>query len=369
MWASVVKKAPSATVVAQPIPSPSHNGSAVGGIIPTNVSMRVRNKMSVSYPTHTHNSDEATSQKEQEQKESKESQEPKEKTAEQLEQEALEQNLRPTFTSLTRPGAPVAAPIFRNSSDLSAWDWNEETKNRQYSDQVYHEKVAAWEEKNNWHPVPIMVSMTKEQEEMGFCRVLKSQCDRESEAKKLAENKYYIPPCDYAYLCPHNSTETREEFLEFLQRLMYNRAHQLCACKTVGEFENVYLDAVKLEYGLSWKWYLGNGRSGVNEALWALSVKANLFPGKQVKPLTASTPTEAASKRYVVRGVQRGEVGVCGVKDIKKLGNSAPIRWYISPMEMRNMKKFEFSFEVNPRYFDDDGIEQWWSDEAYGIDW
>lgn len=364
MWASVVKKAPSATVVAQPIPSPSHNGSAVGGavggIIPTNVSMRVRNQKK---------SDEATSQKEQEQKESKESQEPKEKTAEQLEQEALEQNLRPTFTSLTRPGAPVAAPIFSNSSDLNKWDWNEETKNRQYSDQVYHEKVAAWEEKNNWHPTPNMDSMTKEQEEMGFFRLQKSQWDRESEAKKLAENKYYIPPCDYGYLCPYNSTETREEFLEFLQRLMYNRAQQLCACKTVGEFEKVYLDAVKLEYGLSWKWQLGNGRGGVNEALWALSVKANLFPGKQVKPLTAPPTLTEAPKRYVVRGVQRGEVGVCGVKDIKKLGKSAPIRWYISPTEMRNMKKFEFSFETNPRHLHDDGIEQWWSDEAYGIDW
>lgn len=302
-----------------------------------------------------------------------EKKEQKEKTAEQLEQETLEQNLRPTFTSLIRPGAPVAAPIFSNSSDLNSWDWNEETKNRQYSDQVYREKVAAWEKKNNWHPTPNMVSMTKEQEEMGFFQLQKSQCDRESEVKKLAENKYYIPPCDYGYLCPHNSTETREEFLEFLQRLMYNRAQQLCACKTVGEFEKVYLDAIKLEYGLSWKWYLGNGRSGVNEALWALSVKANLFPGKQVKPLTAlPAPTEAeAPKRYNVRGVQRGEVGVCGVKNIKKLGNSAPIRWYISQTEMRNMKKFEFSFETNPRHFDDDGIdiEQWWSDEAYGIDW
>ena len=357
LWASVAKKAPSAATPV-PVPSHSHNDATAGGIIPTNVSMRVRNKKK--------SGESATSQKEQE---PKESQEPKEKTAEQLEQEALEQNLRPTFTSLIRPGAPVAAPIFSNSSDLNKWDWNEETKNRQYSDQVYREKVAAWEKKNNWHPTPNMVSMTKEQEEMGFFQLQKSQCDRESEAKKLAENKYYVPPCDYGYLCPYNSTETREEFLEFLQRLMYNRAQQLCACKTVGEFEKVYLDAVKLEYGLSWKWYLGNGRSGVNEALWALSVKANLFPGKQVKPLTASTPTEAASKRYVVRGVQRGEVGVCGVKDIKKLGNSAPIRWYISPMEMRNMKKFEFSFEVNPRYFDDDGIEQWWSDEAYGIDW
>ncbi len=277
-----------------------------------------------------------------------EKKESKEKTAEQVEQETLEQNLRPTFTSLIRPGAPVAAPIFSKSSDLNKWDWNEETKNRQYSDQVYHEKVAAWEEKTSWHPVPKMDSMTKEQEEMGF---------------------FQLQNGDYGYLCPYNSTETREEFLEFLQRLMYNRAQQLCVCKTVGEFENVYLDAVKLEYGLSWKWQLGNGRGGVNEALWALSVKANLFPGKQVKPLRTPTEAEEAPKRYNVRGVQRGEVGICGVKNIKKLGNSAPIRWYISPTEMRNMKKFEFCFETNPRHFDDDGIEQWWSDEAYGIDW
>ena len=366
MWASVIKKVPSsATAIAQPIPPPSHNsGSVAGGIVPTNVSIRVRNQKNVSVPIHENKSGELVTSSLQ----NEENKETKEKTAEQLEQEALEQNLRPTFTSLIRPGAPVSAPIFSNSSDLNKWDWNEETKNRQYSDQVYHEKVAAWEEKNSWHPVPKMDSMTKEQEEMGFFRLQKSQWDRESEAKKLAENKYYIPPCDYGYLCPYNSTETREEFLEFLQRLMYNRAQQLCACKTVGEFEKVYLDAVKLEYGLSWKWQLGNGRGGVNEALWALSVKANLFPGKQVKPLTSPTPTEAP-KQYNVRGVQRGEVGVCGVKDIKKLGKSAPIRWYISPTEMRNMKKFEFSFETNPRHFDDDGIEQWWSDEAYGIDW
>ena len=157
MWASVAKKAPSAP---HHVPSPSHSGSVAGGIVPTNVSIRVRNQKSVSVPIHANKSGELVTSSLQ--KESKESKESKEKTTEQVEQEALEQKLRPTFTSLIRPGAPVAAPIFSNSSDLSAWDWNEETKNRQYSDKVYHEKVAAWEEKNNWHrfafiPAPSLI--------------------------------------------------------------------------------------------------------------------------------------------------------------------------------------------------------------------
>ena len=62
-------------------------------------------------------------------------------------------------------------------------------------------------------------------------------------------------------------------------------------------------------------------------------------------------------------GVERGETGICGVKDAKTLGNSAPIRWYMTPAEMRNIKTFDFVFQKDPRE-----MEEWfdWSDDGFG---
>jgi hypothetical protein len=62
--------------------------------------------------------------------------------------------------------------------------------------------------------------------------------------------------------------------------------------------------------------------------------------------------------------VERGETGVCGVKDAKTLGNLAPIRWYMTPAEMRNLKTFDFTFQSDPRrsyLYDDD----WSDDDAF----
>ena len=114
-----------------------------------------------------------------------------------------------------------------------------------------------------------------------------------------------------------------------------------------------------------WKRDLQRERKGARDALWALSFKANLFPGKQVKPRDPAPTSDSGPKRYDVYSVKRGEVGVCGVKDLKTLGNSAPIRWYISPAEMRNMKMFDFCFEYDPttrREYDGYDSDSWYDD-------
>jgi hypothetical protein len=83
------------------------------------------------------------------------------------------------------------------------------------------------------------------------------------------------------------------------------------------------------------------------------------------KHQTTVTTSESGPKRYDVYSVKRGEVGVCGVKDLKTLGNSAPIRWYISPAEMRNMKQFYFCFEQDPARRDDDYYyDSDWADDG-----
>jgi hypothetical protein len=155
---------------------------------------------------------------------------------------------------------------------------------------------------------------------------------------------------------------------------MYNRSNEICACKTVGEFEHVYLCAYSLQYFgpaaewndeaavSKWKCDLQRERHSARDALWVLSSKANLFPGRQAKPISDSGP-----KRYHVYSVKRGEVGVCGVKDLKTLGNSAPIRWYISPTEMQNMKQFYFCFEQDPALCDDGYYDESWSDDGFSI--
>jgi hypothetical protein len=178
----------------------------------------------------------------------------------------------------------------------------------------------------------------------------------------------------FGYLCPHNSDEKRHEYLHFLLRLLFNRSEQVYACKTVGEFEKVYLEAMNLTRCSDEEWTpaaLKRECKTASNALWVLSTKANLFPGKQVMPRNRAPEQDVSDvrhilktgqKRYDVIGVERGETGVCGVKNAKTLGNSAPIRWYMTPAEMRNLKTFDFTFQCDPRE-----IEDWCDSSDYGF--
>jgi hypothetical protein len=263
-------------------------------------------------------------------------------------------NRMPLFRYITRPDThPLFAPIFKDVSEKCRWEHEQWRLNQEYSSMIHDQKVAVWEKKNNWFPVPLMTDVSEAQKKMGFIPVIPS-------------SSLY----KFGYLCPHNSEETRHEYLQFLLRLLFNRSEQVCACKTVGEFEKVYLEAMNLMRCSDEEWTpaeLKRERKTASNALWALSTKANLFPGKQLTHRIAAeiekVKNVGGKKCYHVYGVQRGETGVCGVKDAKTLGNLAPIRWFISPAEMRNLKKFEFTFQPDPHasYLFDDFD---WSDDV-----
>ena len=292
------------------------------------------NKMGVSKTTHAVAPPPPIEQKEEQKKE-------------------IDRNECPLFVYIVRPGAPSNA----------AWEQSELDKNHEYSRQVHDEKMDVWEKRNRWFCVPPMTEMTEAQKAIGFYPIQIPPWEKFSE--------YSLR---FGYYCPHNSDERRVDYLCFLNKLMYNRSNEIHACKTVGEFERLYLRIYSLQYGpvewndeeavSKWKRDLQRERHSARDALWALSSKANLFPGKQVKKHQPPVTTgDSVPKRYDVYSVQRGEVGVCGVKDLKKLGNSAPIRWYISPAEMRNMKQFYFCFEQDPARRDDD----YYDSDDYGF--
>lgn len=288
-----------------------------------------------------------------------------------IKQEDESGNKMPLYRYIPRPDThPLFAPNFKDLFEKCHWEREQWRLNQEYSSMVHDERVAAWEKKNNWFPPPLMTDVTEEQKKMGFI--------------PMTQPSLY----KFGYLCPHNSTEKRHEYLHFLLRLLYNRSEQVCACKTVGEFEKVYLEAMHFTRCSDEEWTMAElkreGKTASN-ALWALSTRANLFPGKQVKH-RAAPPTKVVvsnvssgyhyppnymtqylelskEKHFDVIGVERGETGICGVKDAKTLGNSAPIRWYMTPAEMRNIKTFNFVFQCDPRE-----IEEFYdSDDDFGF--
>jgi hypothetical protein len=269
-------------------------------------------------------------------------------------------NRMPLYSYIVRPEThPFFAPIFKDVSEQCRWEQEQWRMNHEYSSMLHDQKVAVWEKKNNWFPVPLMTEMTDAQQKMGFFPIGQSSLYK------------------FGYLCPHNSEETRHEYLHFLLRLLFNRSEQVYACKTVGDFEKVYLEAMNFTRCSDEQWTpaeLKRERKTASNALWALSTKANLFPGKQITPRNPAPEQDVPGVIYKFRngqkcyeiygGVRRKETGICGVKDAKTLGNLAPIRWYITPAEMRNLKTFDFTFQHDPHrsYLYDDFD---WSDDAF----
>lgn len=259
----------------------------------------------------------------------------------------------PSHKTLIRPGAPTVAPIFKNETEKREWEDNEYQENCKYSNEIHHQEMEKWRTENRWHNVPNMTSMTKEEEAAGFIniKVYKSQFTLDQERRTLERCPHFILPSDYGYLVPWNSTQKSDMFWDFIRRLFYNRADELCRCKTVEDFEKVYNEAAELEW-LDWKWKIHTFPA--KDALWTMSPKANMWPGKTFVPKCEGD----APPKYKVYGVNRHETGICSVKDIKTLGKKAPIRWYVSPTHLKNMKRFQFLYEENPNAMHYDSDEE-----------
>ena len=222
--------------------------------------------------------------------------------------------------------------------------------------------MEKWRAEKRWHNVPNMTSMAKEEADAGFIniKVYKSQFTLDQERRMVERCPGFVPPSDYGYLVPWNSTQKSDTFWDFMGRLFYNRADELCRCKTVEDFEKVYNEAAELQW-LDWKWKI-HQEFPAEKALWTMSIKANMWPGKTFAPRPDDDVCRGLSgsvkktPKYEVHGVKRGETGICSVKDIKTLGKKAPIRWHVSPTYLKNMKRFQFIYEENPNaiYYDSD---------------
>jgi len=278
----------------------------------------------------------------------------------------------PQYEYVVRPDAPPVAPIFKIPSHLKKWESDERKKNKKYSNEIYYKKLNAWKERHSWHDVPLMTSMTKEEAEMGFLQIKRYELEIKEEKIKKQEQESrgidYVAPCVFGYLVPHDAVDARAGtfYLEFLSKMMYNCADELCACTTFGDFEKVYEHCSNLEKGF---WLLGLRERTAHDALTAFSVESNLFPGKKA-PEVVPTKTSKRSNTFCER---RGNLGICEVKDLETLGNLAPIRWYISPEEMRNMKRFKFCFEMSPEEIEFmrgmATVDEWWDNEGYSYPW
>jgi hypothetical protein len=218
--------------------------------------------------------------------------------------------------------------------------------------------------------------MTKEEAEKGFLQIKKYELEIEEEKKKKQEQESrgidYVAPCEFGYLVPHDADDARAGtfYLDFLSKMMYNRATELCACTTFGEFEKVYEDSINLEKGF---WLLGLRERTAHDALEAFFAESNLFPGKKAPTTCSDDVVPKTTKRPTTFCERRGKLGICAVNDFETLGDSAPIEWYISPEEMRNMKRFKFCFEMSPEEIqnmrDMANVDEWWDNEGYSYPW
>ena len=286
------------------------------------------------------------------------------------------ENSRPEYKTVSRPDAPTVVPIFKDEDHKRKWYDDEYKKDCEYSQKIHHQEMEKWRTEKRWHVVPNMTEMTKEQEAAGFRNIYKPYYEREQEQRVSERCPGFIPPSDYGYLIPWNSAQMTETFADFLATLFFNRADELCRCRNVEDFEKVYNAAAELQWSsqwCDWKWKIQQ-EYPAEKALWTMSTKANMWPGKTFAPrpddlrgLSGSASALAhygikKTPKYEVHTVKRGETGICNVKDLKTLGKKAPIRWYVSPTELKNMKRFQFMFEENPNARADYDSDDWFGD-------
>ena len=288
------------------------------------------------------------------------------------------ENSRPEYKTVSRPDTPTVVPIFKDEDHKRKWYDDEYKQDCKYSQEIHHQAMEKWRTEKRWHVVPNMTDMTKEQEAAGFRKVYKSYIQVDQERSTLERCPQFVLPSDYGYLIPWNSAQLTETFADFLAMLLHNRADELCRCRNVEDFEKVYNAAAELQWSShfsDWKWKV-NQEYPAEKALWTMSTNANMWPGKTIVPrprpddlcgLSGSASALAhygikKTPKYEVHGVERGQTGICNVKDLKTLGKKAPIRWYVSPAYLKNMKRFQFMFEENPNARTDYDSDDWFGD-------
>lgn len=285
---------------------------------------------------------------------------------------------RPEFIYLSNPSRSKVVPIFRNEDEEHKWMLKCSAEDHEYSNTQYKIQLKAWEDKNNWHTPPMKTGeLTEEERSIGF---------------RLRENEPM-----YSYCVPYTTRHTY--VLErYLHKLIFNRAAELRACRTVGDFRLLFENTICHEFRIRVLEQF-RGRSTVlaydyheqccvdrmptyKDALWLLSRASNVFRTSAIQaiPRWKLHPDEQTRIRYEytyeeenanpeetyppgtifsIRG-GRNPSGYCIVENMSQNKDAAKIRWLVSVEEMRSIQMVHFEPESCPEcwrkndWFDDD---------------
>ena len=281
---------------------------------------------------------------------------------------------RPTWFRLRRPDAPTVSPIFRTREEQLQWMHDEAVKNDAYSKELFERRMQEWRVRNSWHLPPMKTAVSKYEQTRGF----------------------YIGKDDdkdvVKYVTPYSTERDLEEgiMVNMMWCLIHSRADELVACKTVGDFNALFNENIRLEYPAYNVSSCYGVRRMVNarKLLWLFSQKANVFPGKArhgtarwtVDPtnlcpapvfnpnvytksmvffnLRACRGTTIITDEREVRTTKpvflvgamggRDETGICVVQQLKQNGDAATIRWLLSAKQLREMERVEFVSDYCP---------------------
>ncbi len=292
----------------------------------------------------------------------------------------IQKGSRPDNIPLRRPGAATSLPMtFVRTEDYYTWISNEKGQNRVYSDDLFAERMREWRTKMNWHLPPEKKSVSDQERRQGF------YIDRRNVRDPFSGELGSV----VKYVTPYSSTRDleNEELVEMMWCLVHSRPDELVACKTVAEFNALFDRTSHLSFPI-WKvFYRKNLMS--KTLLWMLSQKANIFPGRsrpgtavwERDPSTLSCQEVARAKPNYTKSMiffnciqcggdkvgqpgGRPETGICVVEQMSRDGENAKIRWLLTPKQLREIERVEFSPDCDPfpRSYLDSDDDLWFSD-------
>jgi hypothetical protein len=294
----------------------------------------------------------------------------------------IQKGSRPDNIPLRRPGAATSLPMtFVTNEDYYTWICSEKGQNRVYSDDLFAERMREWRTKMNWHLPPDKKEVTDQERRQGFyTAIVRGSVSREHNSV-------------VKYVTPYSSSRDveNEELVEMMWCLVHSRPDELVACKTVADFTALFNRTAHLSIPNLNAYCRKNLMP--KTLLWMLSQKANMFPGRS-RPGTAvwerdpstltgqevaRTKSSYTKSMVFFNGLQdyrdvgqpggRPETGICVVEQMSRDGENAKIRWLLTPKQLREIERVEFSPDYDPfprSYLDSD--DDLWCDD-FGSDW
>ena len=263
-----------------------------------------------------------------------------------------ETNCRPEFWLIPRPVERVSCSPFITDEARLQMEWDNYYKNREYSNEVYTARTNAWREKNNWYIPPMKKEISEFEKGLGF----------------------YTKPGEYgegmivAYVTPHRTTQdlSYDHICDLMWGMIHSRSEELVKCDTVGAFNALFEQVVKLEIPMWRKNCGGVDPIHSSKILWLFSQRANVFPGRRRHGTPRWTNSAYSIPRerdpnytanmvftHVPKG-GRDDAGICVVEKLKEHGDNAKIRWLLNAKQLREMERVDLYPEYNPFAHDHD---------------